>query len=30
VNVRAMEINKIPSSGPDNVSTESWSIRWVM
>jgi hypothetical protein len=25
-----MEINKIPSSGPDNVSTESWSIRWVM
>ncbi len=27
VNVRAMEINKIPYSGPDNVSTESWSIR---
>jgi hypothetical protein len=25
-----MEINKIPSSGPDNVSTESWSVRWVM
>lgn len=27
ISVHAMELSKIPSSGPDNVSTEAWSIR---
>jgi hypothetical protein len=27
INLRAMEVSKIIASGPDNVSTESWSIR---
>ena len=27
VSIRALEISRVDSSGPDNVSTESWSIR---
>jgi hypothetical protein len=24
-----MELSKVKSSGPNNVSTDAWSIRWV-